>query len=189
MIGAITALLQRNKPMNTLIKNKRIYLREIVKSDASFMYNLMNQHNWLSYIGDKNIKSVSAAAKYIESGPRLSYKNNGYGLYVVVDIGTDQLVGVCGLMKRAYLNAPDLGFAISEDFYRKGYAFEAAQLILKMVNSLVETDVIYAIVKTENAGSRQLLSKLGFCVEAQTGLEAMESELVGLLLYKAKINK
>jgi RimJ/RimL family protein N-acetyltransferase len=189
VIKALNSLIKRNKSLQVIASSSRVYLREITKDDASFMYDLMNQKNWISFIGDKGIASIADAIKHIESGPMRSYKINGFGPYLVVDINSGESVGICGLLKRTYLDSPDLGYAISERFYRKGYGFEAAQLTLKIVDTLVDTKVIYATVKTENIGSCNLLHKLGFTLQPSSGLDSLGSEAEGLLLYKKENTK
>lgn len=174
--------------MNIIAKGKRVYLRELNKEDAPFMYDLMNQKEWLAFIGDRGITSLDKAKAHIESGPMLSYQVNGFGLYLVVANGNNKPIGACGLLKRTYLDAPDLGFAISEGYYQQGFGYEAATLVLQAASTLTNTKLIYGSVNKANLGSCKLLKKLGFNLHSPAALQGLGSEAEDLLLYVKDIS-
>ena len=169
--------------MNIIAVGKRVYLRELNEDDAPFMHDLMNQRKWLDFIGDRGISSLAKAKAHIESGPCLSYQVNGFGLYLVVGSDNEQSIGVCGLLKRTYLDAPDLGFAISERYYQRGFGYEAAELVLQVANKLTGASCIYASVNKVNLASCSLLEKLGFTLHSPTALQSLGSDADDLLLY------
>ena len=170
--------------MKIIAKNERIHLRQITKADAPFIFNLLNQKGWLKYIGDRKIKSLKDAQAFIKLGPRRSYKSHGFGHYLVVNNSDNAPVGVCGFMKRAYMTAPDLGFAISEEFYQKGYGFSAASLAMSLTTSNAHTNILYAMAQRNNIGSCALLEKLGFVLTTPSKEEIESEALNDLLLYK-----
>lgn len=49
-------------------------------ADAPFIVELLNSPNWLQYIGDRSIKTVTDAQSYLLHGPLLSYVVSGFGL-------------------------------------------------------------------------------------------------------------
>lgn len=139
-----------------------IYLRKLCLEDAQFILDLTNQKAWLENIGDRNIYSIKDARRFLKKGPMQAYKTHNFGLYLIAKQGSHEPIGVCGLIKRTYLNAPDLGFAISERYYRKGYAFEASRLVLSNALQVSQSSFIYAATKKGNTPSQLLLTKLGF---------------------------
>lgn len=139
-----------------------IYLRKLCLEDAEFIWDLTNQKAWLENIGDRNIHSIKDAQRFLNKGPMQAYKTHNYGLYIIVKQGSHEPIGVCGLVQRSYLNAPDLGFAISEKYYRKGYAFAASSLVLSNAFQVSQSSFIYAATKQGNTASQLLLTKLGF---------------------------
>jgi ribosomal-protein-alanine N-acetyltransferase len=175
--------------MNIIATGKRVYLREVKLEDAPFMYDLMNQQAWLAFIGDRGITSLDKAKDYIESGPMLSYRVHGFGLYLLIVKGSDKPVGACGLLKRTYLDAPDLGFAISERYCRQGFGYEASTLVLKAAKTLTNANLIYASVNKANVGSCNLLKKLGFNLHPPAALKSLGSEADDLLLYAKNIKQ
>ena len=110
-----------------ILATDRLLLRELTIKDASFIFRLVNEPTWLEHIGDKNVRSVDDAQRYILEGPVDSYKANGYGLYLVVLKPTDTPIGLCGLVKRDELAHADIGFALLPGYAGMGYGYESAR--------------------------------------------------------------
>lgn len=74
--------------------------------DAPFVFDLINQPSWIEYIGDKGIKTLQDAIRYIENGPVAMYQRVGFGLYAVELKVSGEPIGMCGLIKRDTLADP-----------------------------------------------------------------------------------
>ena len=145
-------------------KTRRLALREAQPSDVAFVLELLTEPTFLEFIGDRGVHDEASAATYLEDGPLASYRQFGYGPYVVCD--TDGVaMGLCGLYQRTYLDDPDLGFAFLERFTRQGYAVEAAREVLRLAADRFSLGRLFAIVNPANARSLALLSKLGFVLD------------------------
>ena len=173
--------------MDIVASNKQIYLRKLQLNDAAFIHALLNQEAWLHYIGDRQIHSIADAQSYLKTGPLQSYEMHGFGLYLVVRTRDNRALGMSGFLQRSYLPAPDLGFAISEDYYRQGIGYEAGQLAMSLVGTLVNATCIYATVKEQNFASAALLTKLGFQRSLYAKEADMASELADLHLYQIAV--
>jgi [ribosomal protein S5]-alanine N-acetyltransferase len=161
-----------------LIESDRLRVRELVMGDASFILQLVNEPSWLRHIGDKDVHSIGDAERYITNGPRTSYVEHGFGLYVVTDRMSGLPLGVCGLMKRATLEHPDIGFAFLREYWGRGYAFEAAHAVVKYATQNLRIPRIAAITKPDNAASIRLLGRLGMKLEGTVGLAESDPELL-----------
>jgi [ribosomal protein S5]-alanine N-acetyltransferase len=71
-------------------------------------------------------------------------------------------IGMCGLLKREDLPDPDIGFALLPEFRNQGFAFEAAEAVLRDARNLQR---ILAITSLDNEASIDLLERLGFRFE------------------------
>ena len=131
-------------------------------SDGAFFFRLLNDPSWLENIGDRGIRSDADAENYIERAIWSQYQAHGYGMYVVQLKSTSSPIGVCGLIKRDFLSAPDLGFALLPDYVGQGYAFEAARGLMSHAKSELGIGRLYAIAKRGNGRSVRLLDRLGF---------------------------
>lgn len=143
----------------------RLTLRWLEPTDAGFMFELMNDPDWLQYIGDRGIRSPEDARRHIVEGPRAMCERLGFGLFLVAlrDGGTP--IGACGLLKRDWLDDVDIGFAFLPAFRGRGYAHEAAAAMVHHGRTALGLHRIAAIVSEGNVRSRRLLDILGFRFE------------------------
>ncbi len=150
-----------SKPKSVL-ETSRVSLEEATLRDSAFILKLLNSPNWLKYIGDRGVNNEEDAKEYIEKSMIHSYRKRGYGLYKMVLKKERLAVGLCGFLKRDYLDHADLGFAILPEYERKGLTFEAAEEMVSYGKSELKLDPILAITTPDNIKSRRLLNKLGF---------------------------
>ena len=144
------------------IESERILLRPFTLEDAEFIVELLNTEGWIRYIGDRNIKTIEQARSYLLNGPMKSYETNGFGLSLV-ELKTDRIpVGMCGLLKRDYLDHPDIGFAFLPNYTGQGFASEIAKEVIRYGLRELQMEKIFAITLPENSSSIKLLEKIGF---------------------------
>ena len=148
--------------MKKVLETERLILREFNLDDVDFIIELVNNPTWIKYIGDRGVKTLEDAEKYLKSGPLKSYNDFGYGLWAVIEEDSGKLIGMCGLLKRDYLEHPDIGFAMMPEFAGNGFGFESAKATVDFAHNQLKIDVLSAITATYNEKSINLLKKLGF---------------------------
>jgi RimJ/RimL family protein N-acetyltransferase len=158
-------------------ETERLRVRWLHTDDAAFIFALLNEPSWIQFIGDKDIKTLQDATRYIENGPVAMYARTGFGLYLVELRETGEPIGMCGLIKRDALEDVDLGFAFLPRFWRKGYAFESAAAVMGYGRKVLGLRRIVAILSKDNHRSGKLLEKLGFCIEGTVRLQPHDEEL------------
>lgn len=146
--------------MNAVIKTKRLLLRYANEHDAAVLLNLVNQPNFIKYIGDKGIYTLNEAKIYIEQSFIASHKHQGFGPYIIT-LHSGEVVGIVGFYKRKELQLPDLGFALLTHYEKNGYIFEAAKALLQSRQTL-GIKQISAFCAANNTASQRVLLKLGF---------------------------
>ena len=149
----------------TVHETERLSLRKFTVEDAEFILTLLNEPGFLRYIGDKKVRNLEDARKYISDGPVASYERYGFGLLLVEIKESHTPIGMCGLLKRDELPDPDIGFALLADFCGKGFAFEAAKAVLQDARDRLNIQRILAITTLDNEASIDLLQRLGFTFE------------------------
>jgi RimJ/RimL family protein N-acetyltransferase len=145
-----------------ILETKRLILRETTVDDAEFMLDLLNQPSFIKYIGDRNVRTIDESKEFIETRYRQSYRDNGFGLYVVEAKDTNKPVGICGFVKRDTLPAPDIGFAFLPQFCGQGFAVESAEGSMKYGEEVLGFTKVLAITTQNNESSGKLLFKVGF---------------------------
>lgn len=160
-----------------ILETERTVLREIVESDAEFILDLLNQPSFIKYIGNRNVHTLADARDFIENRYRQSYRQNGYGLYIV-ELKEDQTpIGICGFVKRDSLPDADIGFAFLPQYGEKGYAYESAEAVMKYGWDVLNLKRVLAITSQDNKRSERLLEKIGFKYERLIKLPHDEKEL------------
>ncbi len=166
-----------------IIETERLYLREFKIEDAAFLIELLNSETWIQFIGDRNVKTVKNAQKYILEKICLSYKISGFGFYLVLLKEENTTIGMCGLVKRDFLDLPDIGFAFLPEFTGLGLAFEAANATLNFAKDKLALLEIAAITTQENSKSITLLKKLGLQFEKTISLKTGEEMMLFKISY------
>ena len=166
-----------DEQMPLVLTTERLILRPLTRSDALFIKDLLNEPSFLRYIGDKQVRSIADAERYLEQGPIRSYADHGFGLLLVLRQADQVPMGICGLVKRDGLNHPDLGFAFQSDFWGVGYAFEAAEAVLHETRDHSSIPHLLGITLPENTASIRLLERLGFVYKIQMKMNEEDGPL------------
>jgi RimJ/RimL family protein N-acetyltransferase len=148
----------------SVIQTRRMVLRELDLGDDAFILELLNEAGFMRYIGDKGVRTLADAREYLLKGPMDSYARNGFGLYAAcLRDGTP--IGICGLVRRAGLDDPDVGFAFLARYWTNGYAVESAAAVLAHARRVLKLERIVAITTPDNSSSIAVLEKIGLKFE------------------------
>lgn len=159
------------------IDTARLALTELSQADAEFIRGLLNEPSFLRYIGDRGVRTVDDARRYIEDGPAAMYARHGYGLLRVARRDDGAPIGICGVLKRDGLPDPDLGFSLLPAYWSRGYAFEAAEAVLRDARARLGVGRVLAITSPDNEPSIRLLGRLGFRFERMMQLSPDAGEV------------
>jgi len=163
--------------MPVILETERLRLRTFTMADAPFVLELLNTPNWLQYIGDRGIKTLEQAQSYLANGPILSYNTYGFGLYLVELKESATAIGMCGLLKRNYLEHMDIGYALLPAYEGNGYALEIATATMNYAFTKLHLMHLAAITDTGNERSVRLLEKLGFQLKELITIENKDLNL------------
>ena len=166
-----------------ILETNRLLLAHQTTDDAAFVHTLMNSPGWLLYIGDRGIKTVDDATRYIINGAIKSYQQQGFGLYAVRLKESGVPIGLCGFIKRPGLDHIDIGFAFLPEYTGSGYAYESAASVMNYAREVLKIDTVVAITTRDNEASVKLLKKLGFSFKELVTLPG-DSEILMLFEHK-----
>ena len=157
------------------IETPRLVLREFIEADAPMVLELLNEPSFHEFIGDRGVRSLEDACRYLRDGPIASYTQYGHGL---LWLGLKQpdtapvAIGMCGLVQRPTLPGPDIGFAISPAYWGYGYTTEAANAVLAQGRQKIGLTAVYGITLPHNQRSIRVLEKLGLHVIEEKSLNS-----------------
>ncbi len=159
------------------IETERLVLHPFTADDAAFVHRLVNEPSFLRYIGDRGVRSLDDARRYIADGPVDGYARHGHGLMRVVRKADGAAIGMCGVLRRDTLPDPDLGFSFLPEYWSQGYALESARAVLRHARAAPALGRILAITTVGNESSMRLLDRLGFRFERMITLGGEELRL------------
>lgn len=149
-----------------VLETARLRLRHLTDDDARFVLALLNEPSFIENIGDRGVRTIEGARRYLADGPIASYARHGYGLYLVELRTSGEPIGICGLVKRDYLENADLGYALLPPFCSRGYALEAAAAVKSYALETLGLGRVLAITTPGNVRSIRVLEKVGLVFQA-----------------------
>jgi RimJ/RimL family protein N-acetyltransferase len=158
------------------LETQRLTLRRLRFDDAPFLVKLLNEPSFLQNIGDKGVRNVEDAHRYLRDGPHAMYEKYGFGLWHT-SLRNGAPVGMCGLLKRDILPDADVGYAFLPQFWGQGLAHEAAEATLRHGARKFGLTRVVAVVSDDNAGSIRLLEKLGMTFERMFSMREDEPDV------------
>lgn len=141
---------------------EQLVIRPMSPDDAPFVLELVNTEGWLRFIGDRGVRNVADATRYLENGSIASHARHGFGGYHVARRSDLTPLGTCTLLQREHLTDVDLGFAFLPKFGGQGYALEAAAAVIEHARCDLCLPRLCGITQPENTKSIRLLEKLDF---------------------------
>lgn len=139
----------------------RLHFAPLDTGDAPFLVALLNDPDFLRHIGDRGVRDHATALDYLARGPWASYATHGFGLWRIGPRDGGPAWGLCGLLQRLDLPAPDVGYALLPAARGRGLAREAVQATLAHAFGPLGLPRVLAIVSAGNPASIRLLEALG----------------------------
>jgi ribosomal-protein-alanine N-acetyltransferase len=143
------------------IFTERLAMRAYESGDLARLHEVL--------YGDPTAMALLGGARDL-AGTRASIERSmlqqelgGYSFWPVFERESGLLIGEAGLFPLAP-GGPDiaLGYAFGRDYWGRGYATEAGRSVLDEAFGPLGLEHVVAITREANAGSRNVLAKLGF---------------------------
>ncbi|MFT5756957.1 MAG: ribosomal-protein-alanine N-acetyltransferase [Alteromonadaceae bacterium] len=169
----------QQEALNDLViaETERLIIRPLRATDTAMVLSLFNEPDVINFVGDKGIKKSEDALHYIQSGPLAMQIKLGFSLYCCQLKGSDETVGLAGLIKRDGIDEVEVGFSMLSQYYRQGYAKESINAVINYAKSTLNINVFQAITSPENNASIKLLEGLGFNFKSKILLPTTENEI------------
>lgn len=139
----------------------RLRLRPLSPDDAAFVLRLVNEPEFVEHIGDKGVRDLAGARRFLREGAWTRQELAGHGMLAVESLEDGTTLGVCGLLHRHALGLSDVGFAFLRAHRGRGYATEAAREVVRHGRETLGLERVHGLVSPANAASIRVLEKLG----------------------------
>lgn len=144
----------------TRLETDRLVLTALREDDFPALVALYRKPSVMRYIvpgGRAEPESRAILARMIEQGRRLGFD----GDFVVRTREGCAVIGTALLIERTAGASIELGYAIDEPFWGKGYAFEASRALVRHAFETLRLGRLTAVVVEDNEPSVRVLRKLG----------------------------
>lgn len=166
------------KNENNFYETERLFIKQVCVDDADIIFELYNMPDFLKFIGNKNIGSLSDAENYIKSKFLPQIERLGFGNFIVILKENKAKIGSVGIFKREGLEVVDIGFSVLKEYEGKGLMFEAAQKIKSLAMDEFGLKKISAITTKDNLSSQKLIERLGLKFQKYVTLPNEDEELM-----------
>lgn len=148
--------------MPVLIETERLRLRELQpQQDAACMLALLNDPAFSARLSNRDVLTLEQAVAYLHRWDGTQYARTGFGHYAVELREQGEFLGTAGLIQRADLALPDIGYGFFGRHHRRGYALEAARAVMAHAREVLGLPGLCGIVAPDNLASLRLMEKLG----------------------------
>lgn len=171
------------------MKSDRLILRPwMIPQDLEAAFTIYSDPQVMKYLGDRQtVNTIEAAAERLQNIlSHYSQLNNGTGYWAIVLQTTGNIVGSI-IIKQLPDNQGnptqdyEIGWHLRKDAWGKGYATEAAKILIHYGFTQLNLPVIYAVTHPDNRASIAVTQRLGMTpLGRTTKYYNTEVELFGL---------
>lgn len=154
----------------TILTTERCVVKEFSMDYLDDLFELYAGEGMNDYV--EPLYSYEEEREYQEAYIRNMYGFYGYGMWIVCDKNTGELIGRVGLEHREELAGEmELGYAIGVPYQRQGYATEVCEAILKYAHKELEQTSLCCLIEEGNHVSEHFARKLGFALDGTIQIE------------------
>ena len=134
-----------------MIETERLILREYTMSDFDALYSILSDPITMQYYPHPYDEAYTK--RWIDWNLK-NYEKYGFGLWAV-DLKNYGFIGDCGLTMQNIdgKELPEIGYHIHKDFWRRGFATEAARAVRDWAFANTDYDELFSYMNKENQPS------------------------------------
>ena len=161
-----------------VIATERLILRELRQEDFPTYEKLAADPDVMRYLGGKTMNQVEAWRHMAFMVGH--WQLRGYGYFALVEKATGEFIGRAGFTNPTGWPGFELGWTVAPWKQRQGFAFEAAQRLLRFAFEDLGKDHVISLIHPDNTPSRRVAEKLGEQVEGETEILGMPVLIYGI---------
>ena len=153
-----------------VLRTERLLIRETTVEDVDAFYKLYKDPDMTKYM-EGLFENPEDEKRYQKDYIEKVYELMGFGVWTVIRLSDNAIIGRAGYSVRNGFDEVELGFLIGKDYQNQGYAYKACSAILDYGRDVLLLPRCQALVKEQNAVSIHLLKKLGFKEDSTVEVE------------------
>lgn len=148
--------------MGFLLTTRRLLLRTTREADIPSLHRrIFGVSEVMHYVFAGGEFSAGESETFIKAN--FNFGNGPSGLFVLMERGSSEIIGVAGLLPCDALGADDLelGFILAKEVWGRGFGREIGEGQLALGFRKMARRRLLALVHPDNASSRRVIEKLG----------------------------
>lgn len=171
----------------TVFETERLRIRNYTEKDAAALFKILSDPLTMAFWPAPYTMEQTTAwiARHIES-----YRHYGFGRWAVELKENGRLIGDVGLMKSEINGSVenDLGYIIHANYWRNGYAYEAAERCLNYAVHELGIQRICINMPADHTASMRVAEKLGLIKETEFANQRNRDKLTYLFSNAGVLN-
>jgi ribosomal-protein-alanine N-acetyltransferase len=157
---------------DAILETPRLRLRELRPDDEDALAELFADPEVMRWIGTGGVRTREDARRVIER-ELAGYRELGYGDWATTLRGSDELIGLCGVLRWPDLAGREeieVAYLLGRAWWGRGYATEAATAIRDRALATLERERLVCLVYHDNIASAAVARKLGMVWDKDVAL-------------------
>jgi ribosomal-protein-alanine N-acetyltransferase len=147
-----------------MIDTKRLFMRQFSQDDLPWLIENRSPVAVNRFLGGMQMQSPEALTVRLEFYIQC-YEKFGFGMCAMGLKETGELIGSSGLQPLEDTGEIEVGYNLSEKYWRQGFGYESAMGWLKHGFEIVGLERIVAVCHPDNIGSWKIMEKCGMRYE------------------------
>jgi ribosomal-protein-alanine N-acetyltransferase len=141
-----------------MLETERLFLRPLTENDVEAVYAMRSDADVMRFIrAPQNLAETENWVRMVSS----LWEKENLGFCAVIEKTTKNFAGWCGIWRLKETGELEVGYAIAKQFWKKGFATEAAAKFLEYAFENLSPEKIVAVAEPENIASRRVMEKIG----------------------------
>ena len=146
-----------------ILETERLYLREMEQSDFDSLCKILKDPKTM-YAYEHGF-SDEEVQNWLDK-QRKRYREDGFGLWAVIEKASNQMIGQCGLTFQDFNGREvlEVGYLFQRAYWHKGFATEAAVACKEYAFEHLGAKEVYSIIRDSNIASQNVAIRNGMRV-------------------------
>ena len=168
------------------LQSARLVTRKLSENDIPTWADFFADQEAVQYMPTYGLTSNMERSKHWIDKQLKRYEENRYGLQALIEKGTGNFIGQCGLLVQEVdgVNEFEVGYHIFKKYWGQGFATEAAKLFIDYVFDNDQTPSVISIIDKRNIRSQRVADKNHLAREKETSWNGLD-----VYIYRIVKNK
>ena len=143
-----------------ILQTQRLYLRELTHDDFGELCGILQDVQVMKAY--EHAFCDAEVWQWLEK-QQTRYREDGFGLWAVIDRQTGAFLGQTGLTMQPCdaQRLPEIGYLFKKEYWHRGDATEAAEGCKQYAFDTLGYDAVYAIIRDNNLPSQKVAQRIG----------------------------